>query len=522
MVDKEEYYLQLNKRYDQNTVKKPWDLKKLNEIIDILQSYQEKIYQNNTCMMSSQEKYYGRKYDLLELSGISKVILKQKTLDDIIYVTPIEEFFDKIDEQHKATGHGGRDKVLHNLKKKCNIPKLAVQIYGELCTTCNLKKTQKHAGLVVKPIISKDFNVRGQVDLIDFQSCADGIYKWLLNYQDHSTKFLYLRPLQTKKAREVAFELLKIFLEQGAPVILQSDNGREFTAEIIKELLSLWPECKIIHGRPRHPQSQGSVERSNQDVEQMLRIWMEEHKTPRWSIGCYFVQWQKNTSLHRIIGRSPYKSLYGADPKIGLKSTNLPLDLIDKILTEEDLKAINANLANNNTESLPNNSDDDDNAIIEAIDLRAADTIQKVKIISDDGIEIASEVVDDQMQTYTIDFVDEIKDASANALNQDTDKGQSINSNVLYCCVCDNESTGAQTCSKCNKIVHVTCGISYEDDEGFGCQVTCNHCVNEENIRINRTKSYEGQLKGAEEMKKQNNFQRNRNWKVRNGECSKI
>lgn len=77
-----------------------------------------------------------------------------------------------------------------------------------------------------------------------------------------------------------------------------------------------------------------------------------------------------------------------------------------------------------------------------------------------------------------------------------------MNSNVLYCC--GNESTGAYTCSKCNKIVHVTCGISYEDNEGFGSQVTCNYCVNEENIRINRKKSYEGQFKGAEEMTRRN------------------
>lgn len=141
-----------------------------------------------------------------------------------------------------------------------------------MCKVCNLRKNQKHARLVVKPIKSKDFNVREQMDLTDFQSCPDGEFKWLLNYQDHSTKFLYLRPLKTKQAVEVAFELLKIFLEQGAPFILQSDNGREFTAGIIKELVTLWPECKIIHGRPRHLQSQGFVERSNQDVEQMLRI----------------------------------------------------------------------------------------------------------------------------------------------------------------------------------------------------------------------------------------------------------
>ncbi|KAL4119893.1 hypothetical protein QTP88_012653 [Uroleucon formosanum] len=57
--------------------------------------------------------------------------------------------------------------------------------------------------------------------------------------EDHATKYLYLRPLTSKRATEVAHELLKIFLEQGAPQILQSDNGREFTAKIIEELAEL-------------------------------------------------------------------------------------------------------------------------------------------------------------------------------------------------------------------------------------------------------------------------------------------
>lgn len=64
-------------------------------------------------------------------------------------------------------------------------------------------------------------------------------------------------------------ELLKIFLEVGAPCILQCDNGREFTAHVIEDLVKMWPECKIIHGSPRRPQIQGSVERSNQDIGNM-------------------------------------------------------------------------------------------------------------------------------------------------------------------------------------------------------------------------------------------------------------
>ena len=58
---------------------------------------------------------------------------------------------------------------------------------------------------------------------------------------------------------------MDIFLLFGAPHILQSDNGSEFTAQIISDL-KLWPELVIVHGKPRQPQSQGSVERVNYDI----------------------------------------------------------------------------------------------------------------------------------------------------------------------------------------------------------------------------------------------------------------
>ena len=69
-----------------------------------------------------------------------------------------------------------------------------------------------------------------------------------------------------QRAAEVAFQLLDIFLLFGAPHILQSDNGAEFTASVITELKQIWPELVIVHGKPRHPQSQGFAERLNCDV----------------------------------------------------------------------------------------------------------------------------------------------------------------------------------------------------------------------------------------------------------------
>jgi hypothetical protein len=44
-------------------------------------------------------------------------------------------------------------------------------------------------------------------------------------------------------------------------MVLQSDNGSEFIAEIIEKSMEIWPEAKIIHGRAHHPQAQGSVKK---------------------------------------------------------------------------------------------------------------------------------------------------------------------------------------------------------------------------------------------------------------------
>ena len=107
-------------------------------------------------------------------------------------------------------------------------------------------------------------------------------------YQDHLTKFCLLRALSTKRAEEVAFNLVDIFTIFGAPSILQSDNGREFTNSVINNLVVLWPGLKIVHGKPRHSQSQGSVERANQDIENMLSCWMADNETDKWSDGLRF------------------------------------------------------------------------------------------------------------------------------------------------------------------------------------------------------------------------------------------
>jgi len=72
-------------------------------------------------------------------------------------------------------------------------------------------------------------NSRCQVDLNDMQSEPDGYYRFIMNYQDHLTKFTILLPLKIETAEDVAYQVIGIFRIFGAPFIMQSDHGREFT-----------------------------------------------------------------------------------------------------------------------------------------------------------------------------------------------------------------------------------------------------------------------------------------------------
>ena len=107
--------------------------------------------------------------------------------------------------------------------------------------------------------------------------------------QDDLTKFCFLCPLSSKRAAEVAYQLMDIFLLLGAHHILQSDNGSEFTASVITELKLVWPEILMVHSKPRHPQSQGSVEQLNCDVKDMLIAWLGDNNSTDWPVELKFV-----------------------------------------------------------------------------------------------------------------------------------------------------------------------------------------------------------------------------------------
>ena len=283
------------------------------------------------------------RYEVLQCGDIERLIRRRTTPDEPpVYYAYIENMYDIIHRAHIATGHGGRDRMLKHLGPKyANITRDTIELFKSYCKPCQEKvKRPKTTGVVVRPIISHDFNSRSQVDLIDMQASPQSQYKWIMVYQCHLTKYCVLRPLTSKRAAEVAYQLLDIFLMFGAPCILQSDNGSEFTAQVIQELRSMYPQLKMVHGKPRHPQSQRAVERANSDIKDMLAAWLSDNNTQDWSLGLRFVANQKNSAYHSGIKSTPYAALFGSEPKVGLTSSALPSEVIEHLETEDDLLAV--------------------------------------------------------------------------------------------------------------------------------------------------------------------------------------
>jgi len=76
--------------------------------------------------------------------------------------------YDKLKDFHTQTGHGGNVKLRMALINKYAITRPAIEAFLLTCLSCNSKKPINRK-LFIKPIISEDFNERGQIDFCSNQ-----------------------------------------------------------------------------------------------------------------------------------------------------------------------------------------------------------------------------------------------------------------------------------------------------------------------------------------------------------------
>lgn len=272
-----------------------------------------------------------KRYDILNVGGEEKLttpLSADKT--EILYYVAFDELFDVIHESHVAIGHGGRTRMIKELNRKYkNVTCESVITYLRLCELCQRKQKTSKRGTAATPVLH-EMDSRCQVDIIDMRHDPDGDEKFILLYQDRRTKFVLLRPLQSRAADEVARNLLDIFTTFGAPNILHSGDGREFSNRVIESLRKTWNDVKIVHGKSRR--CEGSI----RDVTNVLSTWLVKNRTTKWSVGLGFVQAMKNRTYVEDIKCTPFEATFGIPMKLGIPDSVLSRNLA--MATEEDLE----------------------------------------------------------------------------------------------------------------------------------------------------------------------------------------
>jgi hypothetical protein len=243
-----------------------------------------------------------------------------------VYVNVLQ-VFDLIAECHSQVGCLKTASTKNAVDiKYANISREEVQAFVQTCKYCSHDHVaKKRVSGAIKPIISLNFRERFQVDLIDYREDEQvDVYghkmRWLLVLKDHLTRLCYLKPIPNKKSNYVAHELYHIFGLIGHPLVLQSDNGKEFTGSALLDMLyELDPGITTVYGRPRTPRDQGSVERLNQTVKRIIAKQVMKmndafpEKKHSW-ISVYPLAMSAMNAAKTSRGQydaSPYESVFG-------------------------------------------------------------------------------------------------------------------------------------------------------------------------------------------------------------------
>ena len=119
-------------------------------------------------------------------------------------------------------------------------------------------------------------------------------------------------PMKNECADTVADILVEnIILRFGMPLVIHSDQGREFENGLMKSLCALLG-CTKTRTAPYHPESDGMIERFNWTCLMMLSMFVNDRRD-NWNELLPFVMHAYRTSVHESTGYSPFRLMMGEE-----------------------------------------------------------------------------------------------------------------------------------------------------------------------------------------------------------------
>ena len=227
------------------------------------------------------------------------------------------------------SGHLGFKKTYDRISAHYFWPGMTRDV-REYCLTCDIcqKTVQKGtipvAPLGTMPIIETPFE-RVAIDLVGpiVPASSDG-HKYILTCVDFATRYPEAVALDNIRTETVAEALVTIFCRMGIPSEILSDQGAQFTSDMMREIGKLLSIKQLIT-TPYHPMCNGMCESFNKCLKMMLkRMCADEPKEWHKYIDALLFSYREVP--HSSTGFSPFELIYG-------RPTRGPLSFLKDIWT---------------------------------------------------------------------------------------------------------------------------------------------------------------------------------------------
>ncbi|SAL96833.1 hypothetical protein [Absidia glauca] len=209
-------------------------------------------------------------------------------------------------------GHFGAEaivKAIHNNGMHwTNLKKDALELVKK-CTPCqrfNIVKTGYNPHKPIHAFLPGD---HWAIDLTGPLPTTPEHNTYLLVMVDICSRFVILRPIKDKTAESVVKAIIPVFCDFGIPMIVQSDNGKEFVNQVMTRFkIKAGFDHRLI--TPYYPQSNGSAERTVGTSKMVIKKLVEgapEH----WDICAPIAQLAINNKVSKRIGATPFSVMFG-------------------------------------------------------------------------------------------------------------------------------------------------------------------------------------------------------------------
>jgi hypothetical protein len=149
----------------------------------------------------------------------------------------------------------------------------------------------------------------------------------VMNVVDSVSKRVHFVPTTTTVSALGAARLYlhHVWRHHGLPRAVVSDRGPQFVAEFTKELYRLLG-IKLSSSTAYHPQSDGQTERVNMELEQYLRVFVNERQDD-WEDLLPLAEFQYNNHVHASTQHTPFMLDTGRHPRMGFEPRQQPSKL---------------------------------------------------------------------------------------------------------------------------------------------------------------------------------------------------